>query len=107
MIVRPLIPSHRTPSELLRPLGAAVREALRAPRRVWVFNGVLALACAAVWAVAVSGLDAPAFARTPVLSWYWLALAFYLAGVLGGLAVIESAFGWFLAGLLVNPARRR
>jgi diguanylate cyclase (GGDEF)-like protein len=82
VIVRPLIPSHRTPSELLRPLGAAVREALRAPRRVWVFNGVLALACAAVWAVAVSGLDAPAFARTPVLSWYWLALAFYLAEVL-------------------------
>jgi diguanylate cyclase (GGDEF)-like protein len=76
------MPSRRTPSELLRPLGAAARDALRAPRRVWVFNGVLALACAAVWGVAVSGLDAPAFGLSPVLSWYWLALAFYLAEVL-------------------------
>jgi diguanylate cyclase (GGDEF)-like protein len=59
-----------------------VREALRAPRRVWAFNGVLAVACALVWAVAVGGLDQPAFGRSPVLSWYWLALAFYLAEVL-------------------------
>jgi diguanylate cyclase (GGDEF)-like protein len=82
VIARPLIPSRRAPSELLRPLGAAVREALRAPRRVWVFNGVLALACAAVWAVEVNGVNAPAFGQTPILAWYWLALAFYLAEVL-------------------------
>ena len=82
MIARPLIPLRRAPSEPLRPLGAAVREALRAPRRVWVFNCVLALACAGVWAVVVSGFDAPAFGQGPVLAWYWLALAFYLAEVL-------------------------
>jgi diguanylate cyclase (GGDEF)-like protein len=77
---RPL--THPAPSEAPRLLGAAVREALRAPRRVWIFNGVLALACVVVWAVAVGGLDLPAFGRGPVLSWYWLALAFYLAEVL-------------------------
>ena len=82
MIARPLIPSRRAPSEPLRPLGAAVREALRAPRRVWVFNGVLALACVGVWSVEVNGFNAPAFGRGPVLAWYWLALAFYLAEVL-------------------------
>jgi diguanylate cyclase (GGDEF)-like protein len=82
VIARSLIPLRRAPSEPPRPLGVAVREALRAPRRVWVFNGVLALACAGVWAVVVSGLDAPAFGRGPVLAWYWLALAFYLAEVL-------------------------
>jgi diguanylate cyclase (GGDEF)-like protein len=82
VITRALVPSRRAPSEPLRPLGAAVREALRAPRRVWVFNGVLALACAGVWSVEVNGLNAPAFGRSPALSWYWLALAFYLAEVL-------------------------
>jgi diguanylate cyclase (GGDEF)-like protein len=82
VITRPLVPSRRAPSEPLRPLGAAVREALRAPRRVWVFNGVLALACAGVWSVEVNGLNAPAFGRSPALSWYWLALAFSLAAVL-------------------------
>ena len=79
---RPLTAPRRAPSERLRPLGAAVREALRAPRRVWAFNGVLALACAIVWAVALSGFDAPAFGSSPGLAWYWLALAFYLAEVL-------------------------
>jgi diguanylate cyclase (GGDEF)-like protein len=82
VITRTLVPLRPAPSELLRPFGAATREALRAPLRVWVFNGVLALACAGVWAVAVSGLNAPAFGGTPVLAWYWLALAFYLAEVL-------------------------
>jgi diguanylate cyclase (GGDEF)-like protein len=79
---RLLTQPRRAPSELLCSLGASVREALRAPRRVWVFNGTLALACAAVWAVALRGLDMPAFGRGPVLAWYWLALAFYLAEVL-------------------------
>jgi diguanylate cyclase (GGDEF)-like protein len=79
---RLLAQPRRAPSELLRSLGASVREALRAPRRVWVFNGILALACAAVWAVALRGLDVPAFGRQPVLAWYWLGLAFYLAEVL-------------------------
>jgi diguanylate cyclase (GGDEF)-like protein len=79
---RPLIRPLRAPSEALRPLGASVREALRAPRRVWVFNGVLALLCALVWGIGLRGLDVPAFGETPVLAWYWLALAFYLAEVL-------------------------
>jgi diguanylate cyclase (GGDEF)-like protein len=71
----------RAPSELLRPLGASVREALRAPRRVWAFNAVLALSCAVVWAIAIGGTDGQAFGE-PVLAWWWLALAFYLAEVL-------------------------
>ncbi len=80
---RLLTVSRRAPGEVLGPLGASAREALRAPRRVWVFNGVLALACVAVWTVALRGTpDSPAFGKTPVLTWYWLALAFYLAEVL-------------------------
>ena len=83
MIVgRPLTGAPSAPGGRLRSLGAAAREALRAPRRVWVFNGVLALACALVWAVGIGGLDEPAFGGSPVLAWYWLALAFYLAEVL-------------------------
>jgi diguanylate cyclase (GGDEF)-like protein len=73
---------RREPSEVLRPLGASVRDALRAPRRVWLFNGILVLACVLVWAVALLGVDVPAFANGPFLAWYWLALAFYLAEVL-------------------------
>ena len=78
------LPTHprRAPSDDLRPLGASVREALRAPRRVWAFNGVLALVCALVWGIALRGPDVPAFGYTPILAWYWLALAFYLAEVL-------------------------
>ena len=80
--IRPFTVSRRAPSEVLRPLGVSARESLRAPRRVWVFNAVLALACVLVWTVAIHGVDAPAFGLTPVLAWYWLALAFYLAEVL-------------------------
>src|SRR3954468_276230 len=80
--IRPVTVARRTPSEVLRPLGASARESLRAPRRVWVFNAVLALACVLVWTAAIHGIDAPAFGLTPVLAWYWLALAFYLAEVL-------------------------
>jgi diguanylate cyclase (GGDEF)-like protein len=79
---RPFPNLRHAPSEVLRPLGASTREALRAPRRVWVFNGVLALLCVAVWVVGVHGVDAPGFGRGPVLAWYWLALGFYLAEVL-------------------------
>jgi diguanylate cyclase (GGDEF)-like protein len=82
IVGRPLARHRRASSSRLRPLGAAVREALRAPRRVWVFNGVLALVCALVWVVDLAGLDAPAFGDGPVLGWYWLALGFYLAEVL-------------------------
>src|ERR1700754_1285385 len=82
MTVGPITFSRRTPSDLLRPLGVGAREALRAPRRGWVFNGVLAVACALVWMLGIGGLDEPAFGDGPVLAWYWLALAFYLAEVL-------------------------
>jgi diguanylate cyclase (GGDEF)-like protein len=82
VIGRPLTSPRRTPSEVQRPLGVAVREALRAPRRVWIFNGVLALLCAGVWTVVISGFDEPMFPTGPHLSWWWLALAFYLAEVL-------------------------
>ena len=80
---RLLAVSRRAPGEVLGPLGASAREALRAPRRVWTFNAVLVLVCIVVWTVALRGTpDTPAFGRTPVLAWYWLALAFYLAEVL-------------------------
>ena len=81
MIVgRPL--TRRAPSEALRPLGVAVREALRAPRRVWAFNGVLAGVSALAWVVGLGGDDRPIFRAGPHLAWWWLALAFYLAEVL-------------------------
>ena len=82
MIGRPLASPRRAPSVPQRPLGVAVREALRAPRRVWIFNGVLALLCAAVWTVLVSGFNQPMLPTGVHLSWWWLALAFYLAEVL-------------------------
>jgi diguanylate cyclase (GGDEF)-like protein len=75
IVGRPLSFLRHAPSERLR-------EALRAPRRVWAFNGVLAVVCALVWVVALRGLDGPAFGDGPGLAWYWLALAFYLAEVL-------------------------
>ena len=80
MITRPLTP-RSAPSEPPRPLGVAVREALRAPRRVWIFNGVLALTCALVWAFAIDSFDSPSFVPGPHLSWWALALAFYFAEV--------------------------
>ena len=80
MIARPLTP-RPAPSEPPRPLGVAVREALRAPRRVWIFNGVLALTCALVWAFAIDNFDSPSFVPGPHLSWWALALAFYFAEV--------------------------
>ncbi|HZT53283.1 MAG TPA: GAF domain-containing protein, partial [Gaiellaceae bacterium] len=60
-------------------LAAGLRDALAAPRRVWVFAGVLAVGCALVWAVAVRSLGAPAFIAAPLLRWWELALVFYLA----------------------------
>src|SRR6476619_2857471 len=80
MITRPLTP-RPAPSEPPRPLGVAVREALRAPRRVWIFNGVLALTCALVWVFAIDNFGSPTFVPGPHLSWWALALAFYFAEV--------------------------
>ena len=82
MIVgRPLALPRRAPSELLRPLGAAVREAFHAPRRVWVFIGFLAVACSLVWAIAVGTVEQETFVGGPHLSWWALAVAFYFAEV--------------------------
>ena len=78
---RPLSFSRRAPGEVLAPLGLALRESLRGPRRVWAFNGVLALACWFVWAVNLGNFDSPPFVHGPHLSWWALALAFYLAEV--------------------------
>ena len=80
MIARPLAP-RPAPSEPPRPLGVAVREALRAPRRVWIFNGVLALTCTLVWAFAIDNFDSPSFVPGPHLSWWALALAFFFAEI--------------------------
>ena len=43
---------------------------------------MLAVACVLVWTLGIGGLNEPAFGSGPVLAWYWLALAFYLAEVL-------------------------
>jgi diguanylate cyclase (GGDEF)-like protein len=82
VILRPLTyPRRPAPSGPPRPLGVAVREALRAPRRVWIFNGALALTCALVWAFAIDNFGSPSFVAGPHLSWWALALAFYFAEV--------------------------
>jgi len=57
------------------------REGLHGPGRVWAFNGVLAVACSIVWAVAAGKYDSPAFVGGPHMSWWALALAFYFAEV--------------------------
>jgi len=83
IVGRPLSLPRRAPSEVLGPLGVAVREALHAPRRVWFFNGFLALACSLVWAIAVGlgTFDNETFVHGPHLSWWALAVAFYFAEV--------------------------
>ena len=78
---RPLTLLRPAPSEPSRPLGAAVREAFHGPRRVWAFNGVLALTCSLVWAYAVGNFGYPDFVHGPYLSWWALAFAFYFAEV--------------------------
>jgi len=78
---RRLTHPRRSTSEALRPLVAASREAVRAPRRAWAFNGVLVLACLSVWAYAISSFGNPQFVPNPRLEWWALALAFYLAEV--------------------------
>jgi diguanylate cyclase (GGDEF)-like protein len=78
---RPLALTRRTPSEVLLLLGFAVRESLRGPGRVWAFNAVLALTCAFVWAFNLGNFDSAPFVHGPHLSWWALALAFYLAEV--------------------------
>ena len=80
MIARPLTP-RPAPSEPPRPLGVAVREAFRAPRRVWIFNGALALTCTLVWSFAIDTFGDPSFVQGPHLSWWALAVAFFCAEV--------------------------
>ncbi len=81
MIGRPLIRTRRAPGEPLRPPGAAIREALQGPRRVWVFNGVLALVCAGVWAFVIRRWDSPQLVQGRHLDWWMLGIAFCLAEV--------------------------
>ncbi len=78
---RPLTRPHHAPSGLLRPLGASVREAVRGPRRVWAFNGLLAITCAAVWARALSSFGGVGLGPGPYLSWWALAVAFFFAEI--------------------------
>jgi diguanylate cyclase (GGDEF)-like protein len=78
---RPLTPSRRAPSEAMRPLGAAVREAVHGPRRVWVFNGALALTCSLLWTFDIGTFGNPGFVHGPHLQWWALAAAFYIAEV--------------------------
>jgi diguanylate cyclase (GGDEF)-like protein len=78
---RPRAFSRRASSEALLSLGLAMRESLRGPRRVWIFNGVLAIACAFVWAFNIRNFDSRPLIRGPHLTWWTLALAFYLAEV--------------------------
>ena len=78
---RPLARSRGAPRERLRPFGAAVRDALHGPRRVWAFNGALVLTCTLVWAFALDNFGNPAFVHGPYLSWWALALAFFVAEV--------------------------
>ena len=63
---RPLSLRRRGPGELLRSLGS-LREGLHGPGRVWAFNGVLAVACALIWAFALHHFDSPAFEDGPHL----------------------------------------
>ncbi|HEU5215987.1 MAG TPA: EAL domain-containing protein [Gaiellaceae bacterium] len=58
-----------------------MREAFHGPRRVWAFNGVLALTCSLVWAYAVGNFGGEKFVQGPYLSWWALAFAFYFAEV--------------------------
>jgi diguanylate cyclase (GGDEF)-like protein len=58
-----------------------VREALHGPRRVWAFNGALAIACTLVWAFAIHNFGSLAFVPGLHLSWWALALAFFFAEV--------------------------
>jgi diguanylate cyclase (GGDEF)-like protein len=58
-----------------------LREAFHGPRRVWAFNGALALACAFVWVFDVRHFDVAPVLPHPHLAWWALALAFYLAEV--------------------------
>jgi diguanylate cyclase (GGDEF)-like protein len=69
-------------TRLRRRVGAWLWAALAAPGRVWVFNGFLMLACSVVWAAALGIFGGPPFlSHSPSLSWWELAIAFYLAEV--------------------------
>jgi diguanylate cyclase (GGDEF)-like protein len=78
---RVLVHPSRVPSERLRPLGVAVREALHGPRRVWAFNAALVVTCTLVWTFALRTFGSPSFISGSRLSWWALALAFFFAEV--------------------------
>jgi diguanylate cyclase (GGDEF)-like protein len=78
---RPLAGARRASGEPSRPAVTAVRDAFRARPRVWAFNGVVALACAVVWVVAIGDYNGPAFEQGPHLAWWELAVPFFLAEV--------------------------
>jgi diguanylate cyclase (GGDEF)-like protein len=59
----------------------ALREALHGPPRVWAFNGALAVACSLVWVLDVREFGIAPVLPHPHLTWWALALAFYLAEV--------------------------
>ena len=75
----PFTERRRARRERQRPV--LVRDALRARRGVWVFNGIIALACALLWTVAIAGYNGPAFGQGPHLAWWELAVPFFLAEV--------------------------
>jgi diguanylate cyclase (GGDEF)-like protein len=77
---RPLTQARGGP-RTVRSFSASIREALHGPRRVWIFNGVLALACLIVWAVALHAFGKPLHAGGPHLSWWALGLAFCFAEI--------------------------
>ena len=74
----PLTQSRRVPSERPR---ATVRDAFRARPRVWAFSGIVALACALAWAVAIGGYNGPAFGPGLHLTWWELVVPFFGAEV--------------------------
>jgi diguanylate cyclase (GGDEF)-like protein len=61
---------------------AWLSDALDAPWRVWAFNAFLALACSVAWATAIGRFGGkPFLSAAPHVTWWELAIAFYLAEV--------------------------
>ncbi|HUJ55768.1 MAG TPA: EAL domain-containing protein [Gaiellaceae bacterium] len=65
----------------MTPVAADLRSAFAGPRRVWLFNAGLALACAVVWLFVVRQWGSPHLVQGPHLQWWMFAIAFYLAEV--------------------------
>ena len=76
---RPLAERRRARKERQRPV--SVRDALRARRGVWAFNGIIAVVCAVIWTVAIAGYNGAAFGQGLHLAWWELAVPFFLAEV--------------------------